>query len=211
MTAQARTTARQVKTISKPKTAKEEPIGPCRPKSMSNTSPVATGGTKNGSITSVSTTAFPASRRAINQAMRIPNGRIISVLRAETLIVKKTICHASAVMASMSHFVTMNPNFSKDLPRGCGPARYWANFFALSGSLEDFSHRDRVGNLRPFRSGNFDSDFYLLRDHRVGLVNKAASTFPDSTAARAARTFSVGTIFSFTASQSPAFCRYSRA
>src|SRR4029450_10071946 len=89
------------KTISRPKPCcSTEPSGPCRPKSMSNTRPVATGGTNNGSITSVSTTAFPGqSRRGVNQATAIPSGKINNVLKAETSIVKKKICHASAVTA----------------------------------------------------------------------------------------------------------------
>ena len=50
----------------------------------------------------VSKTAFPGqSRRARSQAIAIPRGRIKSVLRAEILSVKKTICQASPVMASL--------------------------------------------------------------------------------------------------------------
>ena len=58
------------------------------------------------------------------------------MLSTETLIVKNTICHDSAV-TRLFYFVTMKPNFSNTV-RACGPARYAANFFARSGSLEFF-------------------------------------------------------------------------
>ena len=99
-------------------------------------SPVATGGTKSGNITSVSINAFPGhDRRANNHARPIPKGRIMMVLSAEILMVKKTTCHASPVMA-FCYLAIPKPIFS-NIARASALAKKSANFLARSESLED--------------------------------------------------------------------------
>jgi len=62
---------------------------------------VATGGITSGSETNVSMMDLPGqSRRASAHASARPNGRITSVLKAETHAVNQTICHSAEVMPS---------------------------------------------------------------------------------------------------------------
>src|SRR3954469_10010767 len=162
MTAQAKTTARQVKTTSSPKPCcKKEPKGPWRPKRRSKTSPVATGGTNNGSISTVSTTAFPGqSRRAINQAIPIPSGKISSVLRADIPIVKTTICHASPVMTRRL-WPHHEAEFLEDRPR-FGTCEILGEFLGAFGFPGRFQDRDRIGNFRPFGRRDFDRTLHFF-------------------------------------------------
>ena len=74
-------------------------MAPRRPKSFRRIKPVATGGRTSGSVTKVSTMDLPGqSRRASAHARARPNGRIVTVLNAETHAVNQTICHSSAVI-----------------------------------------------------------------------------------------------------------------
>src|ERR1700730_18336860 len=139
---------------------------------MSNTSPVATGGTNSGSMTTVSTIAFPCqSRRAINQATATPSGRIKIVLSAATSIVKKTICHASAVTA-LRLLREAKTEFFEYRPRHRAGEILRKSLCAV-GLFGRSQHGDGVRNLRPFRGGDFDCDLHLLRDHGIGFVDDA--------------------------------------
>jgi hypothetical protein len=90
-----------------------------------------------------------------------PGSIVKSVLSAETSIVKKTICHASAVTASRFYFAKVKPNFSKT-DRGVGPARYWANFLARSGCLEDFNTAMGYEIFGPSAAGISTATFTFL-------------------------------------------------
>src|SRR4029077_9096166 len=96
----------------------------------------------SGREMSVSTSDLPRhSRRANNQATASPNGRISSVLNAETHAVNQKICHSSQLMIRRRHragetlggdyLSTMNPYFSKTFAV-TSEFRYWRNFPAAS-------------------------------------------------------------------------------
>src|SRR5881394_1825127 len=71
---------------------------PRRPSSLSRRRPVATGGSTRGKAMTVSRIDFPGQwPRASSQASATPNGRMTSVLQAETQAVNQTICHSSVV------------------------------------------------------------------------------------------------------------------
>ena len=93
-------TPRQVNTMSKFSLSwKNEPMAPRRPNIFSSMRPVATGGITSGSERRVSTSDLPGQCwRANSHASASPNGRMETVLSAETQAVNQTICNSSALM-----------------------------------------------------------------------------------------------------------------
>ena len=96
-------TPSQVNTTSRCKVSwSKAPNGPRRPNNFSNSKPVATGGITSGNEMIVSTTDLPGqSRRASSSPAARPNGRITTVLSAETQAVNQTICQSSADIAAI--------------------------------------------------------------------------------------------------------------